>query len=96
MQPFQPQNTNLRTLFTKVYDKEFAKNKELTPDMIKDYIIDSVQNVYKDKDAINEARQNNWLPLNCIIEHYEQHKKYFVNMSFDTSVCFDIWMYIYH
>ena len=64
------------------------------PTDIKNILLSLINDIIFDTDAYLEARK--WKNFNAVIQHIENDNNIFNRMDFDTSICFSLWMYIYH
>ena len=85
-------NVVLQKLYDTLYSTEVSMMKNTTEIfyVLHPLILDVINNII----AYDELRQYNI--FTPIVEHIEYDKKYFKNMDLDESMCFAMWMNVYH
>ena len=54
-----------------------------------------IQEIVNNQDAYTEAKEN-WYAFKGVSNHYDLNLKEFKRMDFESSVCFSLYMYMYH
>jgi hypothetical protein len=71
----------------------YVANLKNTTD-IKHALLPLIKYVIDDKEAYTEARE--WNEFSPVVAHVEKEKKEFIRMNYEESMCFSLFMYIYH
>ncbi len=86
-------NTKVQTLYNVANSSPVAKLKN-TAD-IKNALLPYINDVINDTGAYLEAREK-WDAFIAVVNHVEKQEKTYIRMDYDTSICFSLYMYIYH
>jgi len=86
-------NECVQTLYDKIHSYEVSQLK--TTNEIHNALIADILNVINNKDGYKEACTK-WQAFVSISEHIVYNQSTFKQMDFYTSMCFTLWMYIYH
>ncbi len=86
-------NIKVQTLYNLANSVPIAK-LESTAD-IKNALLPYINDVINDSDAYLEAREK-WTAFSSVVNHVEKQENTYVRMDYDTSMCFSLYMYIYH
>ncbi len=95
--PFVPtqvfENKEVTDCYNLVYSKAVASLQ--IPNEIADALHDSIMSIVNSPAAYAEAKEK-WYAFNCIPRHLEDNDIIFKLMSFKTSMCFSLYMYVHH
>jgi hypothetical protein len=87
-------NINAQTLYTIANTSTVGSLKHTTD--IKNILLPLIKNVINDSEAYSEARTK-WDAFNySVVTHVEKEIKEFIRMDYEESMCFSLFMYIYH
>jgi hypothetical protein len=91
--PIKFNNFKVQTLYDISHSNYVASLKNTTD--IKNALLPLIKYVIDDKEAYAEAKQ--WDAFNySVINHIENKNNMYVKMGFEESMCFSLFMYIYH
>ena len=85
-------NTKVQTLYNVAHSGPVAQLKHTTD--IKNALLPYINDVINDTDAYLEARE--WKEFYPVIEHVEHNINIYKLMDYETSMCFSLYMFIYH
>ena len=85
-------NTKVQKLYDIAHSREVAL-LENTAD-IKNILLPLINDVINDTDAYFEAKK--WNEFNGIVKHIEENDIMFIRMDEEASMCFSLYMFIYH
>ncbi len=86
-------NTKVQTLYNLANSSPVANLKNTTD--IKNALLPYINDVINDTEAYLEAREK-WDAFHSVVNHVEKQEITFTRMDYDTSMCFSLFMYIYH
>jgi hypothetical protein len=87
-------NIKVQTLYNLANSYPVAKLVNTTD--IKNALLPYINDVINNSEAYLEAREK-WDAFNySVVTHVEKQEITYVRMDYDTSMCFSLYMYIYH
>jgi hypothetical protein len=87
-------NTKVQKLYNLAHSRPVAQLKHTTD--IKNALLPYINDVINDTDAYLEAREK-WDMFNySVVTHVEKQETTYIRMDNETSMCFSLYMYIYH
>jgi hypothetical protein len=85
-------NPTLQKLYDISHSSEVANLKNTTD--IKNVLLPLINDVINDTNAYFEARE--WSEFSPVIQHVEMNNSMYIRMDYEESMCFSLFMYIYH
>ena len=87
-------NTKVQKLYNLAHSGPVSQLKHTTD--IKNALLPYINDVINDTDAYLEAREK-WDMFNySVVTHVEKQETTYIRMDNETSMCFSLYMYIYH
>ncbi len=86
-------NTKVQKLYNLANSSPVAKLENTTD--IKNALLPYINDVINDTEAYLEAREK-WGAFYSVVKHVEKQENTYIRMDYDTSMCFSLYMYIYH
>jgi hypothetical protein len=88
------QSKKVKQLYNVLKSTEVAEYCK-TPLELTNVIYPALQNVINDTKAYQDAK-NNWDNFSCIVSHLENNYKIFGHLDDKVSMCFSLYMCLYH
>jgi hypothetical protein len=85
-------NQKVQTMYNLCYTEPVAKLNSTNE--ITNIFLPGIQLILDDPDAYSEAKT--WDDFSGVIDQNENKTKLFPAMDFNSSMCFSLWVYIYH
>ncbi len=94
------ESTNLQFKNSKVQELYDLANSELVANLkntndIREALLPLIQEIVNNQEAYIEAKDK-WYAFKGVSNHYDLNLKEFKQMDFESSVCFSLYMYMYH
>ncbi len=86
-------NSKVQELYV-LANSELVANLKNTND-IRELLFPLIQEIVNNPEAYTEAKDN-WYAFKGVSNHYDLNLKEFKRMDFESSVCFSLYMYMYH